>query len=41
MSDDAIAHFVRHYERLTRHIAAEMPGWADSVVDLDEERQTP
>jgi D-glycerate 3-kinase len=39
MSDDEIAHFVRHYERLTRHIAAEMPGRAELVVDLDEERQ--
>jgi D-glycerate 3-kinase len=41
MSDDAIARFVRHYERLTRHIAAEMPGRAELVVDLGEARQTP
>lgn len=40
MSDDEIAQFVRHYERLTRHIAAEMPGWADLLIDLDGERRT-
>jgi len=28
--------FVMHYERLTRHILAEMPGRADIVLDLDE-----
>lgn len=39
MSDDEIAHFVRHYERLTRHIAAEMPGRADLLIDLDEQRR--
>lgn len=31
--------FVRHYERLTRHILAEMPGRADLTLSLDHNRQ--
>jgi D-glycerate 3-kinase len=38
MTDDAIVRFVRHYERLTRHILAEMPMRADLLVQLDESR---
>ena len=39
MNPAQIAHFVAHYERLTRWILAEMPGRADWVVTLDAERQ--
>ena len=39
MDDAALARFVRHYERLTRHILAEMPPRADCVVRLDRERR--
>jgi D-glycerate 3-kinase len=38
MSDEQIARFISHYERLTRHILAEMPLRADIVVKLDAER---
>jgi D-glycerate 3-kinase len=38
MSDEQIARFISHYERLTRHILTEMPPRADIVVRLDEER---
>ncbi|MBZ9646798.1 kinase [Sphingobium sp. 3R8] len=31
--------FVQHYERLTRHILAEMPGRADLTLQLDHNRQ--
>jgi pantothenate kinase-related protein Tda10 len=37
-SDAEIAVFIRHYERLTRHILAEMPARADVVVQLGEDR---
>jgi D-glycerate 3-kinase len=30
--------FVQHYERLTRHILAEMPGRADLVLHLAPDR---
>jgi D-glycerate 3-kinase len=39
MSDSAIERFVQHYERLTRHILAEMPARADLVLRLDENRR--
>ncbi|MES2342069.1 MAG: kinase [Pseudomonadota bacterium] len=39
MTDDQVADFIAHYERLTRHILAEMPGRADVVVELDAERR--
>ena len=35
MSDAEIARFIQHYERLTRHILAEMPARADAVIALD------
>jgi D-glycerate 3-kinase len=38
MSDAAIARFISHYERVTRHILAEMPQRADHVISLDEQR---
>jgi D-glycerate 3-kinase len=38
MSDEEVARFVSHYERLTRHILAEMPERADIVVRLDASR---
>ena len=39
MSDQDIARFISHYERLTRHILAEMPGRADVLLELDEQRR--
>lgn len=38
MGEGALARFVQHYERLTRHILAEMPGRADLVIELDSGR---
>jgi D-glycerate 3-kinase len=38
MDDRAVARFVQHYERLTRHILAEMTSRADLLVQLDENR---
>lgn len=38
MSDAAIARFIAHYERTTRHILAEMPARADMVAWLAEDR---
>jgi D-glycerate 3-kinase len=38
-SDADIAVFIQHYERLTRWIAAEMPGRADVVVQLGAGRE--
>jgi D-glycerate 3-kinase len=40
MTDDEVAVFVQHYERLTRHIAREMPARADVVVALDKDRRS-
>ncbi|KKW93388.1 kinase [Sphingobium chungbukense] len=39
MSDAQVTRFIQHYERLTRHILAEMPGRADLVIALDEARR--
>lgn len=39
MSDADLRRFIEHYERLTRHIVAEMPARADVVVRLDETRK--
>ncbi len=39
MDEAAIARFIAHYERLTRHILHEMPGRADLVVSLDAARR--
>lgn len=38
MDDCAVARFVSHFERLTRHILAEMPKRADLVLRLNESR---
>jgi len=38
MDDAQIARFIQHYERLTRHILAEMPHRADLVIELDPSR---
>ncbi|MGE5721152.1 MAG: kinase [Sphingomonadales bacterium] len=38
MSDAEIDRFIQHYERLTRHILAEMPGRADLTLELGEDR---
>jgi D-glycerate 3-kinase len=39
MSDAAIARFISHYERITRHILAEMPSRADNLIALDADRR--
>lgn len=39
MDEAAISRFVRHYERLTRHILDEMPSRANLVIRLDEARR--
>lgn len=38
MDAAAVSRFIQHYERLTRHILAEMPRRADIVVRLAEDR---
>ncbi|AOH83118.1 kinase [Sphingomonas panacis] len=38
MSDAEVTTFVSHYERLTRHILDDMPGYADLVLQLDDMR---
>lgn len=38
MRDAQVARFIAHYERLTRHMLAEMPGRADLVVRLGADR---
>lgn len=38
MDDTAVARFVSHYERLTRHIFATMPSHADLVLSLAADR---
>lgn len=39
MDDAALARFIAHYERLTRHIMIEMPARADVVIKLDAARR--
>jgi len=39
MSPDELRRFIMHYERLTRHILAEMPSRADLVVELGPGRE--
>ena len=39
MNEAEIARFIAHYERLTRHILAEMPARADVVIRLNEARE--
>jgi D-glycerate 3-kinase len=38
MDDAAIARFIAHYERLTRHMLREMPAHADLLIRLDADR---
>jgi D-glycerate 3-kinase len=38
MDDAQIARFISHYERVTRHILAEMPARADHLICLDARR---
>jgi D-glycerate 3-kinase len=38
MTDQQLGRFVAHYERLTRHILAEMPQRADLTLHLDRDR---
>ena len=38
MDAPQVARFIQHYERLTRHILAEMPGRADVVIRLAPDR---
>ncbi|MFM9934616.1 MAG: kinase, partial [Novosphingobium sp.] len=37
MSDTEVARFIMHYERLTRHALAVLPGRADAVATLDSD----
>ena len=39
MDDAGVARFIAHYERITRHLLAEMPARADILVTLDAARQ--
>lgn len=39
MSDQDVAQFISHFERLTRHILSEMPARADAVVSLNDFRE--
>ncbi|WP_313919570.1 kinase [Tahibacter sp.] len=39
MDDAELVRFIAHYERLTRHVLAEMPGRADLTIRLDEMRR--
>jgi D-glycerate 3-kinase len=38
MDEEEMAHFLQHYERLSRHALATLPAKADMVVTLDENR---
>lgn len=37
MADSELVRFVMHYERITRHVLADLPGRADSVIRLDHD----
>lgn len=39
MDDAQVARFIAHYERVTRHILAEMPARADVLIRLDARRE--
>jgi len=39
MNAAAVARFIQHYERLTRHMLSEMPDRADVLVRLDQQRR--
>ena len=38
LSDEQVAAFIQHFERLTRHTLAEMPARADLTLFIDERR---
>lgn len=38
-ADAELTRFIMHFERLTRHMLATMPAYADSVIDIDEEHR--
>lgn len=38
MDDEAVARFVSHYERVTRHMFADLPGRVDVLFQLDEQQ---
>lgn len=40
MTPERVREFIAHYERITRHILAEMPERADLLVKLDRKRQS-
>jgi D-glycerate 3-kinase len=35
-TDEQLRRFIMHYERLTRHMLTTVPGFADSIIDIDE-----
>lgn len=35
-TDAELERFIQHYERLTRHMLATMPGHADTLIDIDD-----
>jgi D-glycerate 3-kinase len=39
LTDEQVAGFIQHYERISRHMDAEMPSRADIVITLDDERR--
>jgi D-glycerate 3-kinase len=39
LTDDQVGDFIQHYERISRHIDAEMPSRADIVISLDDQRR--
>ncbi|WP_152664016.1 hypothetical protein [Sphingomonas sp. SRS2] len=39
LDDAGIERFIQHYQRITQHILAEMPGRADLCIALDAERR--
>jgi D-glycerate 3-kinase len=39
LNDADLRRFIRHYERLTRHMLATMPAYADMVVDIDAQHR--
>jgi D-glycerate 3-kinase len=39
LTDQQVCEFIQYYERLSRHIDAEMPGRAGIVISLDEKRR--
>lgn len=38
-TDEELDRFIRHYERLTRHMLATMPAYADTLIDIDNKHR--